>query len=164
MKNIEESQVVPCDVETFWKTYLDEKFISGLYRDCLGFQSFEILELTPTSRKARIVPKMNLPGPLQKLVGDSFSYEDHGTLDRATNTWRWRMVQAPGKKEMVATSGSVRVEPAGDGKCRRVNQASIEGKVFGLGGIIESFAEKEARASWAKEAAYWAQWLGKKNA
>jgi hypothetical protein len=36
--------------------------------------------------------------------------------------------------------------------------------VFGLGGIIESTAEKEIRSAWAKEATYLEQWLKKPRA
>ena len=68
------------------------------------------------------------------------------------------------RKEFVTTSGSIRLEALPDGKCRRVNQAAIEGKVFGLGGVIESAAEKEIRAAWAKEADYLTQWLQKSGA
>jgi len=150
MKTITSSFVVPCSVETFWKTFLDERYTRALYLDEMHFKEVTVLELSPDARKLHVVPKLNLPGPLLKLVGDSFSYEEHGTLDRAKNLWTWRMVP---KKEMVATRGTVRVEPLGDNECRRHNEIIVEGKVFGLGGIIESTAEKEVRATLEKEAA-----------
>ncbi len=156
MKNLQETTVVPCSVETFWNTFLDEKFIRALFGEALGFKEFTILELSPTGRKIRTVPRMNLPSVLEKLVGDSFAYEEHGTLDRARNEWTWRMVP---KKEIVATRGKVRVEPVGDNQCRRLDEVSIEGKIFGLGGVIESTAEKEVRASSVKEQAFFTRWL-----
>ncbi|HWE28518.1 MAG TPA: DUF2505 domain-containing protein, partial [Polyangia bacterium] len=164
MKKIEETFIVPCTVDTFWSTFLDEQFMKKLFTDVLAFKAYNILELTPTSRKVHTVPKMNLPAVIEKLVGDTFAYEEHGTLDRAANVWRWQMVNDKKKKEMVATSGSIRVEPLADGKCRRINAASVEGKVFGLGGIIESSAEKEIRAAWAKEAVFLNEWLQKQKA
>jgi hypothetical protein len=166
MKTIEETFLVPCSADAFWSAFLDEAYMRGLFGDVLQFKEFKILELTAASRKVLTVPRMNLPAVLEKVIGDSFSYEEHGTLDRAANTWRWRMVQpaqegGKKRKELVASSGSIRVEPTADGKCRRINQATIEGKVFGLGGIIESAAEKEIRSAWAKEATYLEQWLQK---
>jgi hypothetical protein len=160
MKTVTASALVPCSAETFWSVFLDERYTRALFLDELGFKELEILELTPTARKIRVVPKVNLPGPLQKLVGDSFGYEEHGTLDRARNEWTWRMVP---RKEIIATRGKVRIDPIGGDQCRRNDEVTIEGKIFGLGGIIESTAEKEVRASSAKELAFLVRWLEKQK-
>jgi hypothetical protein len=160
MKTVTGTAVLPCSAEAFWKIFLDEKYTRALFLDELQFKEVSVLELTDTSRKLRVVPKINLPGPLQKLVGDSFAYEEHGTLDRARNEWTWRMVP---KKEIVATRGKVRIEPLGDAQCRRNDEVIIEGKIFGLGGVIESTAEKETRNSFAKETALFTRWVEKQK-
>ena len=156
MKTVTSTAVLPCTPETFWKIFLDERFTRALFLDELQFKELTVLELTDRARKIRVVPKVSLPGPLQKLVGDSFGYEEHGTLDRAKNEWTWRMVP---KKEIIATRGTTRIEPVGDGQCRRHDEVIVEGKIFGLGGIIESTAEKEVRASSQKELAFFNRWL-----
>jgi uncharacterized protein DUF2505 len=156
MKTVTASTVLPCSAETFWKTFLDERYTRALFLDELKYKSVDFLELTDSARKLRVSPNINLPGVVQKLVGDTFSYEEHGTLDRAKNEWSWRMVP---KKELVATRGKVRIEPMGDGQCRRNDEVIVEGKIFGLGGVIESTAEKEIRASWDKERAFLTRWL-----
>ena len=156
MKTVTATTLLPCTPDAFWKIFLDERYTRALLLDELQFKELTFLELTSESRKIRVVPKINLPGALQKLVGDAFSYEEHGTLDRARNEWSWRMVP---KKELIATRGKTRVEPAGDGQCRRSDEVILEGKIFGLGGIIESTAEKETRASSAKEHALFLRWL-----
>lgn len=156
MKTVTGTALVPCTPETYWKVFLDERYARALFLDELQFKELTVLEQTDTTRKIRVVPKLNLPGVLQKAVGDSFAYEEHGTLDRARNEWTWRMVP---RKEIVATRGKLRLEPAGDGQCRRHDEVIIEGKIFGVGGLIESTAEKEIRASWAKELAFLTRWL-----
>jgi Protein of unknown function (DUF2505) len=156
MKTVTATAVLPCTPDTFWKIFLDERFTRALFIDELQFKELTVLELTDSARKIRVVPKVNLPGALQKLVGDSFAYEEHGTLDRAKNEWSWRMVP---RKEIIATRGKTRVEPVGDGQCRRSDEVTIEGKIFGLGGIIESTAEKEVRNSSQKELALFTRWL-----
>jgi hypothetical protein len=55
--------------------------------------------------------------------------------------------------------GTVRIEPAGDGHCRRTDNFSIEAKMFGLGALIESSIEKELRSARAKEYAFLARWV-----
>jgi hypothetical protein len=169
MRTVSERFVVPCDCETFWRLFLDEAYIKALFLEELKFKDLTILELTPTTRKVRAVPSMNLPAVLEKLVGDSFAYEEHGTLDRAKNEWTWRMLQpeqpdGKKKKELVTTRGTIRVSPAADGKCSRTDEVQIEGKMFGVGGIIESTVEKEMRSVWTKELAFIERWLKKSNA
>jgi hypothetical protein len=161
MKTVIATALLPCTPERFWSTFLDERYTRALFLDELHFKELTVLELTDSSRKIRVVPNVNLPGPLQKLIGDSFAYEEHGTLDRARNEWSWRMLP---RKEIIATRGKVRIEPAGDGQCRRHDEVVVEGKIFGLGGIIESTAEKEVRASSAKELALLLRWLEKPKA
>ena len=156
MKTVTASTVLPCSAETFWKTFLDERYTRALFLEELRYKSVDFLELTDRSRKLRVSPSVNLPSVVQKLVGDTFSYEEHGTFDRAKNEWSWRMVP---KKELVATRGTVRIEPMSDTQCRRHDEVIVEGKIFGLGGVIESTAEKEIRASWDKERAFFTRWL-----
>jgi hypothetical protein len=166
MKTLTNSFVLPCRVETVWKAYLDPAYARALYLDTLKYRGLDVLEVTETTRKLRVVPRLALPGPIQKLVGDSFAYEDHGSLDRARNVWTWQMVQpaqlAPGAKPkpgIVTTRGTVRLEPIGDAECRRTDELVIEANVFGIGGLIESSAEKEARAGWDLEKPMIQQWV-----
>lgn len=156
MKTVTGESVLPCSAETFWKVFFDAAYTRALYLEALGFQDFALLEQTEGARKIRVVPKVNLPGALQKLVGDSFAYEEHGTFDRARNEWTWRMVP---RKELLLTRGTVRVTPLGEAQCRRRDEVILEGKFFGLGGLIEATAEKEVRASSEKERAFLLRWL-----
>jgi hypothetical protein len=146
--------VLSCSREAFWKMFLSPDYARTLYLEVLGYRALDVLEATATTRKLRVVPKVALPGPLQKVLGD-FSYEDHGTLDREKNLWTWQMAPAPGGgKQVVTTRGSLRLEPIGDDQCRRIDELIIEAHMFGVGGLIESQAEKEARSGWEKEDAY----------
>jgi hypothetical protein len=164
MRTVSERFVLPCDCDTFWRTFLDESYIKALFLQELKFKELTILALSDSARKVRAVPSMNLPSVLEKLVGDSFAYEEHGTLDRAKNEWTWRMVQPENeagkkKKEIVSTRGTIRVTPAADGKCNRSDDVQVEAKMFGVGGLIESTVEKEMRSVWTKELAFITRWL-----
>lgn len=171
MKTSTASVSLPCTPEVFWRVYLDPAYVRALYLGELGYKAFDVLEVTDSSRKLRVVPKLNMPAPIESLLGDSFAYEDHGTLDRARNVWTWRMVQpavldpkAKPRRDVVTTRGTVRVEATGDRQCRRTDELVIESKIFGLGGLIESSAEKEARAAWAKEFPFLTRWIEKLGA
>ncbi len=159
MKRIVETFHLPSSPDTFWRLFFDQAYVRALYLDGLGFKGFEVLEQANDSRKLRIVPKLNVPDVLAKLIGDAFAYEEHGVLDRARGEWTWRMVQPPGSLDLVSTHGTVRIEPAGDGACRRHDDITIVGRFFGLGRLIESAAENEARAAWKKEVPFFSRWV-----
>ncbi len=171
MKTATVSAVLPCTPETFWASFLDESYLRTLYLEELECPGFEVIEIGETSRKLRIVPKMSFPSPVIRLVGESFAFEDHGTLDRARSAWTWRMVQ-PAKldskrkprKGVVTMHGTIRVEAAGDRHCRRTDEFSISAKIFGLGGLIESSLAKSQRTSLAKECAFLTRWLERRGA
>jgi hypothetical protein len=55
--------------------------------------------------------------------------------------------------------GTIRIEASGEAHCRRTDSFSVEAKVFGLGGLIESSIEKELQSARAKEYAFLARWL-----
>lgn len=161
MKNASEQNSFSCDAKTYWDTFWDDAYLRALFLDGLGFRDFSVLEKTDTNRKLRIVPAMNLPGPVAKILGDSFAYEEHGTLDREKNVWRWKMVPGKAMQGKLFTEGTIRITPEGE-RVRRTDEVSIEAKVFGVGGLIEASAEKELRAAWSKEATFLRRWLEKK--
>ena len=161
MKRVTDSFLLPCTVDVFWSVFLDGAYVRSLYMEGLGFKGFEVLEMGDASRKLRIVPKLNVPAVLARLVGDAFAYEEHGVLDRAKSEWTWRMVQPGGTSmpELVSTRGWVRVEAVGEGECRRSDAMESRGRSSVLGGVIEAAAEKEARSAWSKELPFFREWL-----
>lgn len=166
MKTSTTSAVFPCTPDTVWASFLNEPYLRTLYLDELDSHAFEVLEIGESSRKLRIVPKMKLPAPVAKLIGESFAYEEHGTLDRTTNEWTWRMVQPANldpkskpRKDAVTMHGTVRIDPSDQGHCRRTDRFSVEAKLFGLGGLIESSIEKELQRGRATEYAFLTRWL-----
>jgi hypothetical protein len=160
MRTPKSSHELACDAEAFWKIFLDEAYTRTLLMEELSFKKLELLELSDNSRRQRVVPKMNMPAAVARLLGDSFGYEEKGTLDRAKNEWRWELIPNTMQGKLF-TSGSIRIEPIGDGKCRRTDAASIEAKVFGVGKLIEQAAEKEVLAAWSVEERFFKRWLAK---
>ena len=166
MKTSTTSALLPCTPDTFWASFLDASYLRALYLDGLGARAFDVLDIGEASRKLYIVPKLKLPAPVAKLIGESFAYEEHGTLDRAKNEWTWRMVQPANldpkskpRKDAVTMRGALRIEPSGQTQCRRTDTFTVEAKIFGLGGLIESTIEKELQGARDKEYAFFARWV-----
>ncbi len=148
---------INCNEETFWKTFFDKSFNEKLYREALGFPSFDILEQNDTdthiARKVKGAPKVDLPGPVMKLMGSGFSYIEEGTFDKQAKAWRWKMIPST-LADKVRLEGAVRTEPVGSDKVRRIIEIEIEAKIFGVGGLIESSGEKQMRHDWDESAAF----------
>ena len=145
---------IDCDPETFWSVFWDDdEFTKKFYLEGLEFKECEILERTETLRHIRLVPKMNLPKPVVKVLGDKFGYEDVATLDREKNELRWKM-KPNTLADKLKMEGVIRIEAAGEGKCTRRDEVTIEAKIFGVGKLVESSTEDEVRTAWGKESAF----------
>jgi len=155
---------LPCDVDTFWKTFFDRDFNVELYTRALRFPSFEILSQTETetqvTRKVSAQPRMELPAALQKLAGAGFRYTEEGTLTRAEGVWRFRTTPST-LADKLKIGGELRVASIGEGKVRRTAEMVVEAKVFGVGGLIESSSEKQTREAWDASAVFMRQYLGR---
>lgn len=153
---------IPCNAETFWKLFFDKAFNEEMFRKDLGFPKYDIQEQRENDkeifRKIAGQPKMNLPGPVAKVLGSGFSYIEEGRFDKATKIWRWKMTPST-LADKLRNEGTMRIEPVGDNKVRRVAELVNEAKVFGIGGLIESAAEKELREGWDKSAVFFRKWL-----
>lgn len=153
---------INCDAETFWKLFFDKTYNERLYREALGFPAYDILEQTETDtqivRKVAGQPKMNVPGPVMKLLGAGFRYTEDGTFDKKTQIWRWRLTPST-LADKLRQEGTMRLEPIGQGKVRRVAELINEAKVFGVGGLIESSAEKSLREGFDQSAVFTNQYV-----
>jgi hypothetical protein len=153
---------INCNVDTFWKIFFDKEFNEKLYKEAIGFPEFNVVDQRETEteiiRKCAGKPKLNMPGPVMKLLGDSFRYTEEGKFNKATKIWTWKMTPST-LADKLRQEGSVRAEPIGDSKVRRVADLINEAKIFGIGGLLESSAEKELRAGWDKSAVFMNDWI-----
>jgi hypothetical protein len=59
----------------------------------------------------------------------------------------------------LTNHGTVRAVPAGEGRCRRIDEMHVEAKVFGVGSVIESSTEKQVVSAWEQTAAFTNDWI-----
>jgi hypothetical protein len=154
---------IHCNVETFWKVFFDKDFNVKLYKEGLGFPEFSIVDQQETDseivRKVTGSPKMDVPAPIAKVLGSNFRYTEEGKFNKATKLWQWKLIPA-GMADKLRNEGTLRIEPVGDTKVRRVAELFIEAKVnFMINGLVESTSEKQLRDGWDKSAVFMNQWL-----
>ena len=150
-----------CDCDTFWKLFWELDFNEQLFK-ALEYPAWKLVDTKETDkeiiRTVKATPKMEAPGPVAKLLGSSFGYDEEGRFDKATKTHKFIITPnvLAGK---LRNEGTVKCEPRGEGKSTRVVEIIAEAKVFGLGGMIESSFEKSFRTGWQQSADFINRWV-----
>ena len=156
MRQFTITQDIDTDVANHWRIYLDDAYDRANYLEGLRYPSYEVVERVETDteirRTIRVMPKLDLPGPVVKLLGNGFGYVDAGVFDKKTQVWRSKTTPNM-LKGKLRSEAVVRCEPNGD-KCRRICELLVECTVFAIGGLVESSFEKNMRTGWAGAAAF----------
>jgi hypothetical protein len=160
--------VFDTDVDTYWASlFFDREYNDRLYKEGLGFPSFEMLELTGEpgqrrTRKIRTEPKSEAPTVVKKLIGDSLAYTESGTWDPATRLWTFNVVTSK-LADRLKITGKLWAEPKGDKKMERVCEMEIEVKILVGGGAIEKFVESTTRDNYVKAAKFTNSFIAEKK-
>ncbi|HMV83523.1 MAG TPA: DUF2505 family protein [Blastocatellia bacterium] len=153
---------INCDANSFWKLFFDSSFNDKLYLETLGYYEFKIAEHSETDQqirqKAVAQPKIYMPGPMAKLFGDNYRYTEEGTFDKATQVYRWKQIPSV-QADKLRFEGTIRVESIGDRKIRRIMETTVEAKLFGIGGLVESTMEKQLREQADRTAAFFNKYV-----
>lgn len=155
---------IDCDLERFWKLFLDKDVTTDVYRH-LGFPKWEVVEQKEDDKEiTRVVkaqPKLDMPGPVKKALGESFGYTEHGRFDKSAKKYTFDITPTALQGKLT-NRGSVRAEEIDGGKkTKRIVEIFLEAKVFGIGGMIESITEKQTREGWGESARFLNDWIKK---
>ena len=162
MKNIHIVHEVDCSPAVFWKLYFDPAFTEALLRDALKVDDVKIVKFEDNERETIRVtsgrPRINAPAAVQKIIGSNFSYTESGRLDKQTGIWTWK-ISLSTFTDKVRNEGTMRLEQIGPNRVRRIGDAVVEAKIFGMGGMMESGMEKQMQEGWAAGAEYTNRWI-----
>src|SRR5262245_19310996 len=126
--------------EQFYEVFFDRDTMQRMYREFMGFPEFAITQNDDgdlVRRTIVAVPKMEMPAALAKLAGNSIRYTEAGTFDKKSKLYTWKTTTGF-MTDKIKHEGVQRVESLGNGKIRRSAEITLEAKVFGIGGMIES--------------------------
>jgi hypothetical protein len=153
---------INCSVDRFWELFFDSEFTQEMIVDGLGFASCDIGELKVVDhqrhRDMHVIPKLDIPAPVAKLLGPKLGYTEHGVFDEETRVWDHHLKLSV-LSDRIRMGGKVRAEPAGDDRCRRIADLWCEAKILGLGKMVEKAAEKNMRDGWRRSAEWINQWI-----
>ena len=152
MAEVHLAHLYDCTEERFWELFFDDAFNQRLFREGLQFPVYEQLSYKETDQVIRrlthVVPKVvQLPAALKKLVGDQVGYRERGVFDKLTR--RFEVDITPDRApDRLTVHGILRCEPCEVDKCRRLFDATVEARVFGVGGLLERRVIDDLRASY----------------
>lgn len=133
-------------VDQFWEdVFFDADFNDYLHLTGLKFRGYEILDADeqPDGRRSRVLraqPNVPIPMALQRLLGRGITYIENGRFDPIARSWETD-VQIPGLENKLSIRSVMRFEDTGPNRCVRSVVFNIEARIFGVGRLLEKFAE-----------------------
>jgi Protein of unknown function (DUF2505) len=154
--------------DAFWRdVFFDRTFVERMYKEALSCESVEFVTekgdlATGFSRRLRFTQKIDAPGPVRKLFGETTTMEEEGRFESSTG--RFRFVMTPDKMaDKITIAGSTWLEPAGDGKVARISQLDFTVKIFGVGSLVEKFMAKQTAESLERQARFTRAYIAEKG-
>jgi hypothetical protein len=157
------SHIINTDVDGFWRLFFDYDLARTMLKEFGDLASFEVVEERTDDngsvhRRIECRSNVELPALAKKLVGDG-AYTEVGTYDNVVRKYTAQCIPKFGA-DKFKTSFEIIAQPLEDGKrCERLITVENTVKVFGLGGVIESFLEKSQREAHTQAADYLNKWL-----
>ena len=152
---------IDCGKVAFWKSYFDAALSRRLFLEGLAFRDYVVTSQTEDDKVIRrtvsVEPTLALPSVLSKLLESQFRYTEQGTFDKATETFRWKLVPSA-MADKIRVDGTMTATENGEKVTRRV-ELEISASVLMVGKLIEETFAKQMMDGWTKGAAVQNEWL-----
>ncbi len=162
MKKVHIAHEINCSPAVFWKLYFDPVFTEALLKEAIKVDEFKVLKFEETAQGVHRIttgkPRINAPAAVQKVIGSNFSYTEEARFDRAKGTTTSK-ISLSSFTDKVRNECTIRLEPLGTDRVRRIGDAEIEVKIFGMGGMMESAMEKQMVEGWNAGAEFTNRWI-----
>ncbi len=168
MAEIRIGHVFNCTADTYWdKLFFNDEYNDRMFHEALEFPKFERVSVDETETEIRrvfnVVPKLGaMPGPIKKVIGDSFGYREDGCFDRKSRVYTLTITPTTMARKLKI-GGTITAEPAADGKITRVLNFKVTAKIFGVGGLLERQTINDTKTSYDKAAAFTNAYLAEKG-
>jgi hypothetical protein len=168
MASVRVEHVFNCSEDTYWeKIFFNEEYNERMFTEALEFPVHNQVKFEDQGdtivRVTDVVPKTaDIPGPLKKLVGDGIGYRESGRYDKKAR--RYTIDVTPNKMaDKLFIKGTFFTQPAGEGKCKRVYEGTIEAKIFGVGGMLEKRVIADMEANYDRAAKFTNKYIAEKG-
>jgi len=100
----------------------------------------------------------DLPGAIKSLIGDNLGYTEEGTYDKKLRRFRVKVVPSV-LADKLSVRGEIWLQPQGTDRCKRIFDAQVSVKIFGVGSIIEKRLIADLQLSYNAGAAFTTEYL-----
>jgi hypothetical protein len=107
-------------------------------------------------RRVRMVPDIELPGPVAALVNGPIEFFEVSEYDPTTKSAAYHVDSAA--RDRIVVQGAVTFEQAGDDVIRRID-GDVHVKMFGVGNIIERLIANEVKGRYDRIQAFTQRYL-----
>lgn len=162
MLNFTLEHELDCSADRFWELFLDPDFTHDMIVEGLDFASCEVGKLEEKGatmiRPMRVVPKLDLPAAVAKVLGPKLGYTEAGVYHPKEQRWRYDLTLSV-LSDRIKIGGDVTTRALGEHKCVRVSTHQVEIKIFGVGSLAERAARSNMEDGWGKSAVWTNRWL-----
>lgn len=153
---------IHCLPARMWELFFDDAFNIQMYCEGLGFPKCEIAEKRERGdvlyRRMEMVPKIEVPKALAKVIGDRVGFTELGEWHRSKGVYEYKLILAA-LGDKVRIEGTMRLTAQGVDHSRRTTNFEVESKVFGIGGLLEKTSAENVITGWNSSAGWINRWL-----
>lgn len=153
-----------CSAERYWEIFFSDEYNAGLWpaldivRELLAFERKGEGPSLRIHREQRLVPQREVPGFIKKLVSGAITYVEKNDFVAADNLMR--TVTIPGfAADRITTTGTYRLEPLGESRCKRIWDGVCECRIPLVGGKVEKQLVDEVRESYRRATDFTRKWI-----
>ena len=151
-------------VDTFWNDiFFDDDFNQYLYHESLGFPRFEVVEFERfedgmIKRLIKAYPRIDVPRPLQRVLGNNIHYYERGEYDPRTRHWKCSIEIPRLSSKLKITSDMWLVDDARGGSVRHVD-FDVQIRLLGMGRILGRFTRMSLEETYGEAARHTNEWF-----
>ena len=152
------------DVEGFWAMFFSDEYNDALWpaidveRTQAEFRREGEGDDEVIHRVVDLVPQRDVPAALKKIVKGAIGYQERNVFRRRDNTME--VVTIPTFfSDRFESTGTFKVVPAGEGRCRRVYAGKVACSVPLVGRKVERIVVDEVEQSYTRSTAFTRKWI-----
>lgn len=148
---------LPCEIERFWRLYLDDDFQRRAFVEGLGWSPPRVRARTEADAElTRILecePRLSLPPAIARLLQRTLGFTEYARFDRRAQRLELRHVTNV-FGDRVELVGEIWAEPLDGGRCTRCAEMTITAHVPLVGALLERTVEHNLHKGFDGSAAY----------
>ena len=150
--------------DRFWTdVYFNHDYTEGLFLEGMACETYRLVseEGVPGQHYARTIhstPKLNAPGAVKKVLGDSMSYTERGSFSSDSGKYTFDVVPST-MADKIKIQGTYWVEALSPNEVERVCCLDFSVKIFGVGKMVEQFIAQQYVDNQELAAAYTTRWI-----